>query len=204
MSLDAKIGDKYCYKVFQNQSYLILSNFFSFEVVNFFSSGLQEYDKNIVYLNIEKAISLGYKSSEVLALLWTTMELFDKYFYPFYYETWKERHSLLFEWMLAQQWPAYIMFGLITFVGLINLFAAIAMIIIEKNGPITILICPRYGLPKLKKSFYFARWNYWNDGSINWRTFFNIIIGIQMKYSLFKIPSDVYFMDQIPFSFFFR
>ena len=28
-----------------------------------------------------------------------------------------------------------------------------------------------------------------------------LIIGIQMKYSLFKIPSDVYFMDQIPFSF---
>ena len=28
-----------------------------------------------------------------------------------------------------------------------------------------------------------------------------IIINIQMKYSLFKIPSDIYFMDQIPFSF---
>ena len=58
-SLDAKIGDKVFLQSFSN-SELSLSSpvIFSFEVVNFFSSGLQEYDKNIVYLNIEKAQSL--------------------------------------------------------------------------------------------------------------------------------------------------
>ena len=28
-----------------------------------------------------------------------------------------------------------------------------------------------------------------------------VLISIQVKFSLFKIPSEIYFMDQIPFSF---
>ena len=166
---------KYFYKVFLTQSYLYLLLQFSFEIANFFSSGLQEYDKNIAYLNIEKAQSLlGYESSEVTGLIIESDGNSSiNISYPFYYETWKERHSLLFEWILAQQWPAYIMFGLITFVGLINLFAAIAMIIIEKNGAITIFYVSRYGFSKFKKSICFTRYNYWNNGSVNWWTSFN-------------------------------
>ena len=157
-SLGVKVGDKVFLQSFSNLELSLSSpEIFSFEIVNFFSSGLQEYDKNIVYLNIEKAQSLlGYNSSEVTGLIIDSDDNSSiNISYPFYYETWKERHSLLFEWMLAQQWPAYIMFGLITFVGLINLFAAIAMIIIEKNGPITILICQGMDYQNLRRVFIF-------------------------------------------------
>tara|TARA_B100001248_G_C27250299_1_gene393474 strand:- start:398 stop:826 length:429 start_codon:yes stop_codon:yes gene_type:complete len=103
--------------------------------------------------------------------------------------------------MLAQQWPAYIMFGLITFVGLINLFAAIAMIIIEKNGPITILICQGMYYQNLRRVFVLQGGIIGIIGALIGGLFSLVIIGIQIKFSLFKIPSDVYFMDQIPFSF---
>ena len=203
-NLGAKIGDKVFLQSFSD-SELSLSSpaIFSFEIANFFSSGLQEYDKNIAYLNIEKAQSLlGYESSEVTGLIIESDGNSSiNISYPFYYETWKERHSLLFEWILAQQWPAYIMFGLITFVGLINLFAAIAMIIIEKNGPITILICQGMDYQNLRRVFVLQGGIIGIIGVLIGGLLSMIIIGIQMKYSLFKIPSDVYFMDQIPFSF---
>ena len=203
-NLGAKIGDKVFLQSFSD-SELSLSSpaIFSFEIANFFSSGLQEYDKNIAYLNIEKAQSLlGYESSEVTGLIIESDGNSSiNISYPFYYETWKERHSLLFEWILAQQWPAYIMFGLITFVGLINLFAAIAMIIIEKNGPITILICQGMDYQNLRKVFVLQGGIIGIMGVLIGGLLSILIIGIQMKYSLFKIPSDVYFMDQIPFSF---
>ncbi len=203
-SLDAKLGDKVLLQSFFNSEVSLSSPvIFSFEVVNFFSSGLQEYDKNIVYLNIEKAQSLlGYEPSEVTGLIIENDGNSSvNISYPFYYETWKERHSLLFEWMLAQQWPAYIMFGLITFVGLINLFAAIAMIIIEKNGPITILICQGMDFQNLRRVFILQGGIIGIIGVLIGGVSSIIIIWIQMKYSLFKIPSDVYFMDQIPFAF---
>ena len=203
-SLGAKVGDIVFLQSFSN-SELSLSPpaIFSFEVVEFFSSGLQEYDKNIVYLNIEKGKPLlGYGPSEVTGLIvGSDGDSSINISYPFYYETWKERHSLLFEWMLAQQWPAYIMFGLITFVGLINLFAALAMIIIEKDGPITILICQGLDYQNLRRVFILQGGIIGILGALIGGLLSIGIISIQTKYSLFKIPSDVYFMDQIPFLF---
>ena len=204
LSLDANIGDTILLQSFpKSKLSLTSSKIFSFKVVHIFSSGLQEYDRNIVYMNLEKAQSLlGYKSSEVSGLIIDSNDNSSiDVPYPFYYETWEDRHSLLFEWMLAQQWPAYIMFGLITFVGLINLFAAIAMIIVEKNGPISILISQGMHHKNIKRIFMFQGLIIGLIGVFIGGLFSLIIINIQMKYSLFKIPSDIYFMDQIPFSF---
>ena len=142
-SLGAKIGDRIFLQSYSKSDLSLLSSkIYSFEVYNIFYSGLQEYDKNIAYIGIKKAQSVfGFDVNEFTGLIIENNQNSSiKVPYPFYYETWKERHALLFEWMLVQQWPAYIMFGLITFVGLINLFAAITMIIIEKNGSITILL----------------------------------------------------------------
>ena len=103
--------------------------------------------------------------------------------------------------MLVQQWPAYIMFGLITFVGLINLFAAIAMIIIEKNGPITILLSQGMNDRSLRSVFMLQGGIIGTFGVLIGGIFSVLIISIQTKYSLFKIPQDIYFMDHIPFFF---
>ena len=203
-SLSAKVGDKVYLQSFSKLDLSMSSpEIFSFEVVSLFSSGLQEYDKNIVYLNIEEARSLlGYATSEVTGLIVDSCgHSITGISYPFYYETWKERHALLFEWLLAQQWPAYIMFGLITFVGLINLFAAIAMIIIEKGGAIAILICQGMDFHNLRRVFILQGTTIGIFGALIGGLFSIAIIGIQMKYGLFEIPSDVYLMDKIPFSF---
>ena len=60
--------------------------------------------------------------------------------YPLIYEDWKSRHSLLFEWIKLQRWPAYIMFGLITLGVLVNHIVSLNMIIQEKKGQIAILL----------------------------------------------------------------
>ena len=93
------------------------------------------------------------------------------------------------------------MFGLIIFVGLVNLFAAIAMIIIEKNGSIALLLTQ--GIPdlSLKNVFILQGAIIGILGALIGGVFSAGLIKIQMKYSILKIPSDIYFMDQIPFSF---
>ena len=75
--------------------------------------------------------------------------------YPFYLETWRDQHALLFEWISIQRWPAYIMFGLISLVGLVNLVAAISMIIIEKSQQIGILYAQGFTRRKLQKIFIY-------------------------------------------------
>tara|TARA_B100000575_G_scaffold233292_1_gene194694 strand:- start:437 stop:835 length:399 start_codon:yes stop_codon:yes gene_type:complete len=93
------------------------------------------------------------------------------------------------------------MFGLITFVGLINLFAAIAMIIIEKNGPITILLSQGMDTSSIRRVFMLQGGIIGFLGALIGGLVSILLISIQLKFSLFKIPSEIYFMDQVPFSF---
>ena len=203
-SLGAKIGDKIFLQSYSKSNLsLSSSKIYSFEISHIFYSGLQEYDKNIAYIDLEKAQSLfGYDMNEVTGLIIDNDENSSiDVPYPFFYETWKERHALLFEWMLIQQWPAYIMFGLITFVGLINLFAAIAMIIIEKSGPITILLSQGMDIISLRSVFMLQGGIIGILGALIGGVTSILLINIQVKFSLLKISSEIYFMDQIPFSF---
>ena len=121
----------------------------SFIVKDIFYTGLQEYDNTLVYMSINDAMAiLSFKDNEVTGLLHNNVNYpISKYDikYPYYYETWKEKHALLFDWISLQRWPAYLMFGLISLVGLMNLIAALAMIIIEKTNQIGIhLILPKH------------------------------------------------------------
>ena len=203
-NLNAKIGDKIFLQNFSSSDVSFSSSkILSFELIHIFYSGLQEYDKNIAYIGLKKAQNLfGYETKEVSGLIVEgNNNPYIDIHYPFYFESWKERHALLFEWMTIQQWPAYIMFGLITFVGLVNLFAAIAMIIIEKNGPIAFLLTQGMKSISLRNVFVLQGGIIGILGSLIGGVVSVVLIKVQMKYSLLKIPSDIYFMDQIPFSF---
>mgnify|MGYP001281984247 CR=1 FL=1 len=203
-SLNAKVGDKiFLQNISSSELSFSSSKILSFEVSHIFYSGLQEYDKNLAYIGLSNAQSLfEYKINEVTGLIIKgDNDLYIDLDYPFYFETWKERHALLFEWMTIQQWPAYIMFGLITFVGLVNLFAAIAMIIIEKNGPITVLLTQGMKDTSLRNVFVLQGGIIGILGSLIGGVISFVLIKVQMEYSLLKIPSDIYFMDHIPFTF---
>ena len=203
-SLGANIGDKIFLQSYSKSDLsLSSSKIYSFEVYNIFYSGLQEYDKNIAYVGLKNAQSLfSFDANEFTGLIIENHQnLSIDIPYPFYFETWKERHALLFEWMMVQQWPAYIMFGLITLVGLINLFAAIGMIIIEKNGPITILLSQGMEIISLRSVFMLQGGIIGILGALIGGVISIVLISIQVKFGLFKIPSEIYFMDEIPFSF---
>ena len=203
-NLGANIGDKIFLQSYSKSDLsLSSSKIYSFEVYNIFYSGLQEYDKNIAYVGLKNAQSLfSFDANEFTGLIIENHQnLSIDIPYPFYFETWKERHALLFEWMMVQQWPAYIMFGLITLVGLINLFAAIGMIIIEKNGPITILLSQGMEIISLRSVFMLQGGIIGILGALIGGVISIVLISIQVKFGLFKIPSEIYFMDEVPFSF---
>ena len=119
----------------------------TFKVREIYDSGLKEYDNTIVYISKNDAREiLSFNSEQISGLIYNGYEeIRSEIRYP-YYETWKEKHELLFRW-ISMKWPSYIMFGLISLVGLINLVGAITMITIEKTKQIGILI--------VKESYFF-------------------------------------------------
>ena len=93
------------------------------------------------------------------------------------------------------------MFGLIALVGLVNLIASLAMIIIEKSSQIGILLAQGITRVDLIRIFMLQGVFISFVGGLLGGFISTIIIFIQLRYRLFKIPSDIYFMDQVPFSF---
>lgn len=175
-----------------------------FIVSEIFYSGLKEYDNTIVYISLNDSRSLlGLKYDQISGLIYR-----DKRFlpendvkYPFYFETWKQKHVLLFEWISLQRLPAYLMFSLIAVVGLVNLIAAIAMIIIEKTSQIGILLAQGASNKVIKAIFIIQGSVIGLCGGFIGGFLALLLILIQNKYEILKIPSDVYLMDKIPVSF---
>ena len=75
------------------------------------------------------------------------------------------------------------------------------MIIIEKNGPITILLSQGMNITSLRRVFMLQGGIIGILGALIGGVISIILISIQLKFSIFKIPSEIYFMDQVPFSF---
>ncbi len=204
--LNIRIGDRIFLQSFASSTELSnIPIIKSLTVRYIFYSGLQDYDKTLAFINLEDARKFfGFDANEVSGLIVDKIDSISKDYtlnYPYFLETWLERHSLLFEWISIQRWPAYIMFGLISLVGLVNLIAAIAMIIIEKSAQIGILYSQGLSKNNLKLIFMYQGGFIGGIGSLVGGFLSIIIIGLQHRYKLLNIPSDVYFMDQIPFTF---
>jgi len=113
-----------------------------FTITGLFHSGLLEYDQSIVYTSLkdaqqlfgmEKQISglmLLFKKSAYAGAIYRRLEA--ELDYPWYVMSWKDKHHVLFDWIRIQRWPILLIFGLIAFVGVVNIVSAMTMILIEK------------------------------------------------------------------------
>ena len=175
----------------------------SFKVRKIYDSGLKEYDNTLVYISKNDARKiLALNSDQISGLIYNGYEdIGSEIRYPYYYETWKEKHELLFRWISIQKWPSYIMFGLISLVGLINLVGAITMIITEKTKQIGILMAQGVPVLFLKKVFIVQGAFVGLIGCLIGGLFTLIFALVQTKFEILSLPSDIYFIDHIPISF---
>ena len=179
------------------------------EVIGFIDSGMQEYDKTIAFTSLDRAREIfemdnaisGYTINGSEQVENITKVLNDHIRYPYYYETWRERHRIIFDWIKIQRFPIVIIFSLITLVAITNIMAAVSMIIREKNSQIAILISLGMESSDIRKIFYFY------GGIIGFLgSFLGFIVSysfilIQNKYKIIALPEDIYFMDYIPANF---
>jgi len=203
-SLMIKNGDSvFLQSLNNNKSVTPFPSIKTFKVREIYDSGLKEYDNTIVYISKNDAREiLSFNSEQISGLIYNGYEeIRSEIRYPYYYETWKEKHELLFRWISIQKWPSYIMFGLISLVGLINLVGAITMITIEKTKQIGILIAQGVPILFLKKVFIIQGALIGLIGCIIGGLLTLMFALIQTKFAILKLPPEIYFMDHIPISF---
>ncbi len=204
-NLQCNIGDNIYLQPFENKKISRINKVRTFKVKHIFNSGIQEFDNLLGYININDAAGLfNFKPNYVSGFIikkGENIDFINEIQYPYYFESWRDKHSLLFEWISVQRIPAYIMFGLIALVGLVNVLAALTMIIIEKSRQIGIFISQGIQKRQLNLIFMIQSGIIGLLGCALGGLGSLIIILIQTRFQILKIPTDIYFMDQIPFSF---
>ncbi|NHZ86768.1 MAG: FtsX-like permease family protein [Planctomycetia bacterium] len=207
--LGVKIGEKIV--LFDLQSIGRISGsqrFRQFTVIGLFHSGLLEYDKTVVYIDIADAQYIFNSDGRVSGHMLFTNNLDDvkplyrylesKLGYPYFVLSWIDKHKILFDWINLQKWPILIIFGMISFVGIVNIISSLSMIIFEKVREIGTLLSLGLSKKYIKRIFLLEGLIIGVLGSL-----LGLIIAlglalIQFKFQIFTLPEDIYFMDHIP------
>ena len=176
------------------------------EVSGIFKSGMQEYDKTIAYVSINKAKKIFGMKSLVSGYvinskepLYEIIERLNNYIrYPYYLESWKERHRIIFDWINIQRLPIIIIFGLISLVAITNIMATISMIIREKNSQIGILMALGMKPNDIRKIFFYYGGTIGLAGCFFGSVAAYLFIIVQNRFKVISLPEDIYFMDYVP------
>jgi|TARA_B110000263_G_scaffold248349_1_gene263042 lipoprotein-releasing system permease protein len=179
-----------------------------FKINGLFHSGMSEYDNSLAFTSINNANYLFSMKKKVSGHILNLKKpnnykslsklLSNQLPYPYMVMSWKEKNRALFKWMDIQRLPILIIFGLITFVGLVNIISALAMIIIDKTRQIGILKSLGLSKQKINQIFLIKGFIIGFAGSLIGSSFAFLIAFIQNNYKLIQVPEDIYFMDFIP------
>ncbi|MFL3014145.1 MAG: ABC transporter permease [Candidatus Neomarinimicrobiota bacterium] len=174
-----------------------------------FKTGMDEYDKGLAYVNIKTAQKLFKMKGMVSGYIINSNNELDIFVddlneiikYPYFIESWKDRHQIIFQWINTQKLPIIIIFGLIALVGIINILATISLMINEKSTEIAIMSALGFKKNQIRKIYILQAGLVGLVGSLigSFTSFFCIYF--QNKYNIIPLPGEVYFMDSLPVSF---
>ena len=181
-----------------------------FTIGGIFHSGLSEYDNNMIYTSIQNAqylLDIEEKISGKVVYFTqnnfsSISELIDeKLRYPYYSNSWKEKHHTLFKWLEVQKLPIIIIFGMISLVAIVNIISALTMIVLDKIKTIGALQAVGFRKKQINLIFLLKGAIIGIIGSFI-GLFIALVLGwMQMKYRILSISEDIYFMDHLPVSF---
>ena len=205
--LDVSIEDNVIITPLINTSKELIKKKYSIiKVSGLFKSGMQEYDNTISFVSIDKAKRIFEMDDHVTGYIVNSNEkieniievLNDFVRYPYYLESWKDRHRVIFEWINIQRLPIIIIFGLIALVAITNIMATISMIIREKNSQVGILMALGMKTSDIRKIFLFQGGVIGLLGCSLGSVSAYLLITLQNRYKLISLPEDIYFMDYVP------
>ena len=174
-----------------------------------FKTGMDEYDRNLAYVNINTAQKMFNMNNKVSGYIINSDAKTDDLLnhlngnikYPYFLETWKDRHQIIFTWIRTQTLPIVIIFSLITLVGITNVMATVSLLVNERSKEIGVLLSQGFQKYQIRNIFLIESGFIGLIGSsigVLLAIFFTFIQG---RYNIIQLPEEVYFMNSLPISF---
>jgi lipoprotein-releasing system permease protein len=187
----------------------------AFTVEGIFSSGFYEFDKNVIFLNLEETLQFFEKSKNDINLevylpnplkandIKDKIEIMNNNFYVY---SWIDLNKSFFSALKVERNVMFIILTLIIIVAAFNIISGLTILIKNKTKEIAILKTLGLNNNSIIKSFFLTGFTIGLIASI-----FGIIIGVLFSENIESIrlflsyvlnveifPSDVYFLDKMP------
>jgi lipoprotein-releasing system permease protein len=179
-----------------------------FVVSGYFETGMYEYDNTYVYISISAAQELFKMGEKVSGVEIRLDDLFKadqvvsaiekRLGFPYYPMTWFEMRKNLFSWMQLEKWAMFIILSLIIMVAAFNIVSTMIMVVMEKTKEIGILKSMGATSGGVMRIFLYQGAVVGIVGTALGLSIGYGLCWAQLKYKIFSLPGDVYFINVLP------
>ena len=209
--LMVKVGDKVTLFALNNDKLPSpdnLPNIQRFTITGVFESGMAEYDNLIGYTGLHSAQNLFSMDEEIngidiklksVAKIDSLAQVVRRGLrYPYYARTIFEIHRNIFTWIELQKKPIPIVLGLIIIVAVFNIISALLMLVLEKTNAVGVLKSLGAKGRDIVKIFIYQGVYLTIIGIVAGNFLAWLLMSIQLKFDIIKVPSSVYFVTKVP------
>ena len=187
----------------------------SYKIAGTFNTGFLEFDQNIVFLDIDDALSIFDKEEKDLSIEIYLKDPLDANSYKekiekinpiFFIYTWSDLNKSFFSALKVERNVMFIILTLIVIVAAFNIISGLTILIKNKTKEIAILKTLGLSNQSIKKSFFLTGFTIGFFATIS-----GIILGIVFSYNIEKLrillssvfnleifPADIYFLEKLP------
>ncbi len=179
-----------------------------FKVEGFFTSGMYEYDANLIFLNLKSAQSLFELGEAVSGI---SVSLKDAEFanqakseiqkglgYPYYVRTWMDMNKTLFGALKLEKIVMFLILALIIFVACLNIAGSLTIMVMDKTKDIGVLKALGASPLSLIKIFTFDGLLVGLAGAGSGLVMGTGLCFLLTKYQFVDLPKEIYYLDRLP------
>jgi lipoprotein-releasing system permease protein len=179
-----------------------------FTISGVFSTGMYEYDQNLVFISLEAGQRLfeingvemiSFRADNIYEAGIIASDIVDVLGgYPYKYTDWESQNSSLFQWMKLEKLIVSIIIMIIVLVAAFNITSTLVMMIMEKRKEIGILIGMGATRANIMRIFLINGGLIGLIGSVSGTALGSLLCFIQDKTRIITLPEDVYIISFVP------
>ena len=188
----------------------------NFKVAGIFNTGFIEFDQNVIFINIEDALSIFNKDDKDQNIEIYLEDPLKANFYKeniqklnenYFIYTWSDLNKSLFSALKVERNVMFIILSLIIIVAAFNIISGLTILIKNKTKEIAILKTLGFTNRSIKKTFFLTGLTIGFFATLS-----GILLGVLFSVNIEKIrtflskvfnleifPSDIYFLDELPY-----
>lgn len=183
---------------------------YNFKVAGIFSSGMYDYDLNLVFTNLKTAqglLGLADQLSSVAVKLDNLYladklknELSDILGFDYNLKSWTEANENFFAALKLEKLTMFIILALIILVASFNIISTLVVLVVDKTKDIGILKAIGMSASQIRKIFTYEGLLIGALGTFLGACAGTTICFLLKKYHFIKLPPDIYYVNTLPVS----